>query len=88
MNNKVLIKLVVPALNESYDIFIPVNEVIWKVTKLIVKSISDISRINLDISKGYALINQTTGRIYGINEKIIETDIRNATELVLLEYNN
>ena len=43
---------------------------------------------NEDISKKYALINQSTGKIYGINEKIIETDIRNATELVLLLCDN
>lgn len=88
MKNKVLVRLIVPALNNSYDIFIPVNEFVWKVTKLMVKSVSDLSRIELDISKKYALINQSTGKIYGINEKIIETDIRNATELVLLLCDN
>lgn len=88
MMNKVLVRLIVPSLNNSYDIFIPVNEYIWKVTKLMVKSVSDLSRIDLDITKKYALINQTTGKMYGINEKIIETDIRNATELVLLLCDN
>lgn len=88
MMNKVLVRLIVPSLNNSYDIFIPVNEYIWKVTKLMVKSVFDLSRIDLDITKKYALINQTTGKMYGINEKIIETDIRNATELVLLLCDN
>lgn len=88
MKNKVLIKLLVPALDRDYDIFIPVNEFIWKVTKLIVKSVSDLSRINLDINKNYILINQSTGKIYKNNEIIIDTDIRNATELVLLEGNS
>lgn len=88
MNNKVLIKLVVPSLNNSYDIFIPVNELVWRVTKLIVKSVSDLSRVTLDINNKYILINQNTGKIYDINEKIIDTDIRNSTELVLLSLDN
>lgn len=84
MNNKVLIKLIVPALDKDFDLFIPVNEVVWKVTKLIVKSISDLSRVKIDVNGKYILLNQTTGKVYGINDIIIETDIRNATELVLL----
>ena len=33
MNNKVLIKLIVPEIDEEFDIFIPVNEIIWKIKK-------------------------------------------------------
>ena len=33
MNNKVLVKLLVPELNSSFDIFLPVNELIWKIKK-------------------------------------------------------
>ena len=39
MENKVLIKLIMPELDEEFDIFIPVNELIWKIKKLIIKSI-------------------------------------------------
>lgn len=85
MNNKVLIKLIVPALNNNFDLFIPVNELVWKVTKLIVKSVSDLSRVDIDINKKYILMNQSTGEIYDINKKIIETDIRNSSELILLQ---
>ena len=41
MNNKVLIKLILPELDTSFDILIPVNEIIWKIKKLLVKSVSD-----------------------------------------------
>ena len=41
--NKILINLYVPNLNKHYDLFIPVNEFIWKINKLVVKSISDLS---------------------------------------------
>ena len=83
MKNKVLIKVISPELEQSYDVFIPVNEIIWKINKLIVKSISDLSNSNFDLSLDYILMNKETGRIYRNNEIVIDTDIRNASELVI-----
>ena len=84
MNNKVLIKVYTPEYNKSYDIFIPVNQLVWKVAKLMMKWISDINNINSDLKKEYLLINQKTNEIYNNNVIIRETDIRNGTELVLI----
>lgn len=86
--NKVLIKLYVPTLGENYDIYIPVNEMVWKVNRLIVKLISDMSNDNFSIDKDYALINIDTGMIYNNNDIIINTDIRNASRLLLVEIQN
>lgn len=85
MNNKVLIKLIVPATGKTYDIFVPVNELIWKVNKLIVKSISDISDNIINPQNKYVFINKITNKIYDSNEIILNTDIRNGTELILLK---
>lgn len=85
MKNKVLVKLSMPELLVNYDIFIPVNEVIWKIKKMIIKSVSDISSIPLDINGNYLLINKNTSRIYDNNEIVIDTDIRNSTELMLIK---
>ena len=85
MNNKVMINIYVPSLDKSYDLFIPVNEVIWKITKLCIKSISDLENIDLSIKDTYVLINKTTSKIYGVNEIVIDTDIRNETELILMK---
>ena len=85
MNNKVLVKVYVPTLNNSYDIFIPVNELIWKANKLIVKSISDLNQNALDIKEKYIFVNKITCQIYASNDIIRDTDIRNGTELVLLK---
>ncbi len=88
MENKVLIKLIVPEINNEFDVFIPVNEVIWKVKKLIVKSISDLTNIDLDLKDSYCLINKCNSKIYDNNEIVINTDIRNASELVLISLNS
>ena len=83
--NKVLIKLYVPMLGNVYDVFIPVNEIIWKINKLVVKSVSDLSEGALLANKDYALINTETGCLYKDNEIIINTDIRNSTKIALIE---
>ena len=87
MTNKVLIKLYVPSLDCYYDIFIPVNELVWKTKTLIVKSISDLSEGVFATNKKYALINTETGNIYNSNDVIINTDIKNSTNLALVEVN-
>ena len=84
MKNKVLVKIMIPEINESYDVFIPVNEYIWKINKLVQKSIYDLTGGNLNLEKEYVLINNYTGKVYKNNDVIIDTEIRNGTELTLL----
>ena len=84
MINKVLIKLYVPELDYTFDIFIPVNEVIWKIKKLILKSVFDLTGGSIDINKEYVLINKNTSKYYDNNSIVINTDIRNASELIML----
>ncbi|MBR2840968.1 MAG: hypothetical protein IKF01_03765 [Bacilli bacterium] len=85
MENKVLIKLIVPALDKDFDIFIPVNEVVWKIKKMLIKSVMDITDTNLNVNSYYILINKENGNIYNDNQIIIDTDIRNISELMLIE---
>ncbi len=85
MENKILVKVYVPMLGESFDAFIPVNEYVWKANKLITKLIGDISNNALPIDRNYAFINSETGAIYENNMIIINTDIRNSSKLVLVE---
>lgn len=85
MENKVLVKLIIPEIEEEFNIFIPVNELVWRVKKLLVKSVSDIIKTSLDINSEYILINKDNSRVYNNNEIILNTDIRNATELYLIK---
>lgn len=84
MENKVLVKVILPELDVNYDVFIPVNEVIWKINKLLIKSLSDVTGIIMDTNKDYIMINKDNGRIYNNNDLVIDTDIRNTTEILLL----
>lgn len=85
MENKVLIKMIVLELDTSFDVFVPVNLTIYNVKKLVTKFISEIT--NSDVNSNYVLINKVNSRIYNNNEIVINTDIRNASELILMKCN-
>lgn len=84
MNNKVLIQLIVPELEEKYDLFIPINRRIGTVINLLCESIHDLSDGLFDENKKRVLYNHNTGLEYSVNKLIRETDIRNSTVLVLI----
>ncbi len=84
MSNKVLVKLIVPEVDESFDIFIPTNELMWKIKRLLIKSINDLVGSYLDPTKEYLLINKTTCEVYQNNITVYYTNIRNATELIFI----
>lgn len=88
MNNKVLIKLFIAELDKNFDVLIPVNEAVWKIKKLLIKSISDLEGINLNLEEEYVLLNKNTNKIYNNNEIVINTDIRNSSELILIKITN
>lgn len=84
MKNKVLIKLIVPELDETFDVFIPVNELVWKIKRIILKAIGDLSNANIDTNIEYVLLNKDNSKFYNNNEIILDTDIRNSSELILI----
>ncbi len=83
-NNKILVKLNAIEYGRIFDVYIPVNYLVWKVNKLLMKSISDICDVDVDLKKEFMLINKKTNEIYQNNSIIREEDIRNATELIIL----
>lgn len=88
MNNKVLVTFNLLELGISFDAFIPVNEVVWKIKKLVAKSISDLMNIEEIDAKDYILVNKLSSMIYANNQIVIQTDIRNGTELLLVPIQN
>lgn len=84
MKNKVLIKLIVPDIDENFDIFLPINKKIGEAILLIVKSINDHSDGMYKLADNKVFYNRSTGKSYEPNMLIKNTDIRNGTNLILL----
>ena len=83
MNNKVLIKLIVPSLMEEFEIFIPVNERIFKIKELLINMVFDLSDNTLDTSIPYSLIDVDTGTPYDNTQIVRDTNIRNNKAVIL-----
>ena len=83
MNNKIMIKLIVPELETEYDVYLPISKKIGNIIKLLIKAITEMG-FEYDIDSKIALYNRKTGEKYEPNKILIDTNIRNGTELVLL----
>lgn len=79
-DNKVLINLYVLSLGKNYELFLPVNERIGNVSKLLNTTLFN----SINSEKNYILINIDNGLVYKNNDLIRNTDIRNGTKLILV----
>ena len=84
MKNKILIKLYVPKLEEQYDIWIPINRRIYNIIDLLIKAVNELSSGYYKPSKMPLLYDKLSAKAYDINLTVLESTIRNGTELVLI----
>lgn len=83
MNDKVLVELSVPLLDQTFDVFLPHNKCIGNIIGLLNKSLEDISNGAFIASDKNFLYNKTTGERYDINIPLGKTNIKNGTRLIL-----
>ena len=83
MNDKVIVKVSVPEINEAYDILLPINKKIGTIVTLLIKSIREISNNSLPNLNYCKLYNSDTLQVYDWNLLVYNTDIRNGTKLIL-----
>lgn len=84
MKNKVLIELIVPEIEEVYDMYIPINKKIGSIINLIQKSVFELSDGIYQSYSNVFLYNSDTGEKYNINQIVKETNIRNGSKIVLM----
>jgi hypothetical protein len=84
MENKVLVKLIVPELNKEYDIFLPINKKIGNIIILLNKTLNEFSNGTYPISNTNSLYNIDTKKKYDIDVQLYNTDIRNGTRLMII----
>lgn len=78
-DNKILVNLYVLALDKHFEIYIPVNDKMGNISRLLGRNFfGELS------AKNYVIINVITGNIYNNNDLIRNTDIKNGTRLVLI----
>lgn len=84
MKNKILIELIVPEIERTYNVYIPINRRIGNVISLLNKSVYELSDGVYKENSKTGLYNRDTGIKYDVNYLVRTTDIRNGTTLILL----
>ncbi len=80
LDNKVLVTIYVLSLGETFELFIPVNEKVGNISKLLNTTLFD----SIDFDKNYRLLNIETGEVYKNNDLVRNTNINNNTRLILI----
>lgn len=83
MEYKVLIKLYLPEIEESYEAYIPLYKTVAEVSGLLNQMAHSMADI-FPILPTTLLYNRRTGVLYDQATLIVDTDIRNGTELVMI----
>lgn len=84
MKNKVLVHLLIPEIDENYDIFVPINIRIGTVIKLLNKSLEEMTNGVYQVKKNRKLYNTEDSSQYDINSLVRETNIRNGVTVILM----
>lgn len=84
MKNKILVEVIIPEIDERYNLFLPMNKKIGNIILLINKALVDIKNGNYRPNDGAILYNRETGIKYSSSSLLRETNIRNGSILILM----
>ncbi len=84
IKNKIFVKILVPEIDMSFDVYLPINKKIGNIIILLNKAISEMTQGEFASSPSNVLYNAITKEKYSPNTLLASTDIRNASTLILL----
>lgn len=82
--NKLLIKVLVPKLEASYEIFVPINKKMHIIRKQIIQAINELNDNALGIDDDILLYDKLTGEAFNLNEMVKDSGLKNGSELILV----
>lgn len=84
MKNKVLINIYVVSLDETYEIYIPVNESVNKILESTIKLVIEFSDSSFVDNAEHFFVDPDTMQIYNEANLVRDTNIRNGKLLLLV----
>ena len=82
--NKVCVDLIVPGIEEIYNVLIPINKKTLEVIYLLNKAINEMTDGSFVMSEHLSLINADSGMVYDLDKNFLENNILNGAKLILL----
>lgn len=83
MKNKVLVEVIVPSIEKSYNVYIPISRKIGNITILLNKAIFDLTNGVYTGNEKTCLYSVADGNFYQPNLLLKDTDIRNGQKVIL-----
>lgn len=84
MNNKILVDVIVPLLEENYQLYIPINKRISVVINLIEKALREMTNGYYPVKDNSVIIDVETGNVFDVNITVKESKMINGSKIVLL----
>ena len=82
--DKVLIDIFLPAINRSFEVYIPLDSKFYEITPLVSKMLSELSNGLFISGDDSILYERKTGNILNINMSASQLNIKNGDNLMLL----
>ena len=82
--DKVLIDIFLPAINRSFEVYIPLDSKFYEITHLVSKMLSELSNGLFISGDDSILYERKTGNILNINMSARQLNIKNGGNLMLL----
>ena len=82
--DKVLIDIFLPAINRSFEVYIPLDSKFYEITPLVSKMLSELSNGLFISGDDSILYERKTGNILNINMSARQFNIKNGDNLMLL----
>ena len=82
--DKVLIDIFLPAINRSFEVYIPLDSKFYEITPLVSKMLSELSNGLFISGDDSVLYDRKTGNILNINMSARQLNIKNGDNLMLL----
>ena len=82
--DKILVSIYVATIDESYDLFLPINMKVKIATFLVQKVISNLSDGNYLVNQNALLYDAISGYVININNIVKDSGIVNGSKLLLI----
>lgn len=82
--DKVLVEILVPAAEKTFDVFIPQTSKMSEIIVLTSKVLSELSNGKFKPDLTTIICDAKTGKIFNINASVYELEIKNGSKLMLI----
>lgn len=82
--NKLLVKIKYPLISQEYELFIPINKSVGKITDLVQKAIIEFNVEEIPLKNNAVLIKADTNEILDNAKLVYDSNIKNGDTLVIL----